>query len=145
MLSSRWASLFRDTPPYDQPPLLPTLVTRAFLNHGEHQQVPSASILSLPMGRGRGVEWEGIDFRVCAAGQWGLCRNGSQAVMFYKLEACEVPRRELYFLTLCSPPPHSFLQSEQPKAADHLTKACDCRGTCSGEGVRTRPIRVGKN
>ncbi|MXQ87750.1 hypothetical protein E5288_WYG018115 [Bos mutus] len=36
---------------------------------------------------------------------------------------------------------HPRSQSEQPKAADHLTKACDCRGTCNGEGVRTRPIR----
>lgn len=51
------------------------------------------------------MEWEGIDFTACAAGQWGLCRNGSKAVMFYKLEACEVPRRELYFLTLCPTPP----------------------------------------
>lgn len=32
--------------------------------------------------------------------------------------------------------PSSLLQSEQPEAADHLTKACDCRGTCSREGVR---------
>lgn len=49
-----------------------------------------------------------VDIRACSGGEeWG--RWGSnKAITFYKLGACEVPRRELYFLTLSVFPPHLF-------------------------------------
>lgn len=62
--------------------------------------------------------------------------NEEADVLFISQEVVRCPG-ESYLLTLCFLP-SSFLQAEQPEAADHLTKACDCRGTCSGEGVRTR-------
>lgn len=34
----------------------------------------------------------------------GHSAGREQNIVFYKLGGCEVPRRELYFLTLCFPP-----------------------------------------
>ena len=84
-LSSRWASLFRDTPPYDQPPLLPALVTHVhFWTMGNSSRsLQQVSFLS---------QWAEV-------GEWSGRGLTSQRVLLASGDSAEMVARQLCFIS----------------------------------------------